>query len=104
MRASRVCAALALLAAACGGEQKPADQSAPAASTPAPAGAPEAARPADSASSARAPGVPATPSVKAAADMKNAAAPGELRDSVIKPSVVIDEKTGAATPIRKKPC
>jgi hypothetical protein len=99
--------AAALAVACAGGEKAPADRAAPPAvgapeaSAPA-ANLPEAGRPTDSASSARAQPALAKPSVKAAPEKKtNAAVPGELRDSVIKPSFVIDEKTGAVTPIKK---
>ncbi len=46
----------------------------------------------------------ASPAATAPAPAKtNAAGSQELRDSVIKPSMLIDEKTGAVTPIKKKP-
>ena len=96
----------ALAAAACGGGAKPsADQAGTPATTPVPAAnAPEIARPTDSSSSAHAPATPGAPTVRATPGTKaNAAAPGELRDSVIKPKVLIDEKTGAVTPVTKKP-
>lgn len=97
---------VAILAAACGGGAKPsADQAGAAATTPAPAAnAPEVARPTDSASSARAPATSSAPTVRATPGTKaHTAALGELRDSVIKPKVLIDEKTGAVTPVTKKP-
>ena len=102
MRTLRWVPVAVLVAAGCGGGAKPPAEHAGAAATTPP---PELGRPTDSVSSAAAPAAPGAQTVRATPGptTKNAAAPGELRDSVIKPKVLIDEKTGAVTPVTKKP-